>query len=53
MNFSNLNDGIVIFSDTNSVMFSSVGSIIQTKKTPRQHKQKKYIIHTVFDNMIK
>lgn len=53
MNFSNLNDGIVIFSDTNSVMFSSVGSIIETKKTPRQHNKKKHVIHEVFDNMIK
>ena len=53
MNFSNLNDGIVIFSDTGSVMFSSTGSIIENKKTLRKHKQKKNIIHEVFDNMIK
>lgn len=53
MNFSNLNDGIVIFSDTGSVMFSSTGSIIENKKTLRKHKLKKNIIHEVFDNMIK
>lgn len=45
------NDGIVIFSDTGNVMFTSVGGIIENKKSLRKHKINKHIIHKCFDNM--
>ena len=51
MSLPNLNDGIVIFSDTGNVMFTSTGEIINNKKTIRKHKINKNIIHESFNKM--
>lgn len=51
MNLQNLNDGIVIFSDTGNVMFTSTGEIVENKKTVRKHKINKNIVHKNFDLM--
>lgn len=51
MSLPNLNDGIVIFSDTGNVMFTSTGEIVDNKKTIRKHKINKNIVHEKFNDM--
>lgn len=50
-NSFDFNDGIVIFSDTGNIMFTSVGGIVENKKTMRKHKINKNVIHPCFENM--
>lgn len=51
MPLPNLNNGIVIFSDTGNVMFTSTGEIVDNKKSIRKHKINKNIIHEKFNDM--
>lgn len=51
MSLPNLNDGIVIFSDTGNVMFTSTGEILDNKKSIRKHKINKNIVHEKFNEM--
>ena len=50
---SRQNDGIVIYSTSGSVMFSSNGDILDTKKPPRKHRVQKNITNKSFDLMRK
>jgi hypothetical protein len=51
MALNSMSDGIIIYSNTGNIMFTSTGEIIESKKSLRKHKINKNIVHESFHNM--